>query len=154
MKFIFVFVFIFFSFNPQCSFAQESLAGVYSNKKLEDAGGVGTLLIHPVASASYFFSLKLNRGAPSYNSGHMFGKLLVKDSVAVYENDEFRVRGKGCKWTITFDDDVATIQTVDFENKCGFGNGVYADGQYLIESKEVPESYVDSLGNTVEFPSR
>lgn len=153
MKSIFIIVVSIFAIQISVAYSQESLAGTYINTKAKEAGGVGKLLLYPIGSDAYLFSLKLNRGAPSYNSGHLFGELIIKDSKSVYENNRYEIKGNGCKWSIVFKEGVATIDTIDFSNKCGMGNGVYADGQYTIESKDIPEFYINSLGNKVKFSS-
>lgn len=139
------------SLQVSSAFSDDSLSGTYINEKLEKSGGAGKLLLHPVSSDVYLFSLNLNLGAPSYNSGQLFGELTVNGSTSVYENNEYKFRGKGCKWKITFEQGVAKIQTVNFSNKCGLGNSVYVDGSYTLKSAEVPDTYVDTLGNTVKF---
>ena len=93
----------------------------------------------------------MNKGAPSYNSGHLFGEFTVNTGKALYENSNYKFRGKICKWEIEFKDNSAIISTLDFNNKCGFGKGVYVDGVYDIRDKNIPESYIDSLGNTQKF---
>ncbi len=135
------------------AFSQDSLAGEYVNLKAEKSGRVGKLLLHPEGAGKYMFSLKLNRGKPSYNSGHLFGELEFKGLKSIYENNDYAYKGKGCKWAIEIKDSIATINTIDSLNKCGMGYGVIVDGQYTLKSSTIPKFYIDSLGNTVEFLS-
>ena len=48
-------------------------------------------------------------------------------------------------------DNVISVSSIDNNNQCGFGFGVYADGEYSLTSKDIPESYIDTLGNIVKF---
>lgn len=132
--------------------AESVSSGTYTNLLAEKGGKVGKLLLHPVENDRFMFSLKLNRGKPSYNSGHLFGELQFKGAVAIYESSEFKFKNERCVLAFEKNGDLMLIKTVDSNKQCGFGFGVYADGEYSLTSNVVPESYIDTLGNTVKFP--
>jgi len=151
MKQLMRIVFIATSFFSSVVSADKVLPGTYDNLKAEERGKVGRLLMHPKENNTFLFSLKLNRGKPSYNSGHIFGELIFVDNVANFQSADFKFKEKICKLEFKNVDNVISVSSIDNNNQCGFGFGVYADGEYSLTSKDIPESYIDTLGNTVKF---
>lgn len=151
MKQLIRIVFIATSFFSSVVYADKVLPGTYNNIKAEERGKVGRLLLYPKENNTFLFSLTLNRGKPSYNSGHMFGELIFVDNVALYQIADFKFEEKICKLEFKNIDKIISISSIDNNNQCGFGFGVYADGEYSLTSNEIPKSYIDTLGNTVKF---
>ena len=121
--------------------------GTYSDLQAKGIGRSGELLLFPVNNSTYLFSLKLSQR----NSGHAFGTISIKDNVGIYETNEFNYNNVGCKWEIAIDDENIIISTIDYQNSCGFGANVYADGRYTRQSSNIPESYFDIRGNPIKF---
>ncbi|MBN3560745.1 hypothetical protein [Aliamphritea spongicola] len=134
------------------AYSEPTKPGTYNNLEAEKSGKVGELRLHPVKDNYFLFSLKLNRGKPSYNSGNLYGELKFKNNIGVYESAEYKFKDKICTLKFENKGDLISIVTVNFNKQCGFGFGVYADGIYQLTSEKVPENYVDILGNTVNFP--
>jgi len=151
MKLLSTFIVSFLVIGPTFCFGEEFLSGEYKNLVAEDSGKVGHLLLHPISKDKYEFSLKLNRGKPSYNSGHLYGVITFKGSVASFISDEFEFKSKICELKFSHNNESIVISTENSNNRCGFGFGVYADGTYSKTSSEVPATYIDALGNDVAF---
>jgi hypothetical protein len=81
------------------------------------------------------FQLECWRGAPSYNSGYIAGRVtLVRDKGTFRSADESGT----CELTFVFSDNKVVIEHVDGALECGFGGAVYANGQYRRTSRQVP----------------
>lgn len=151
MRQLIIIAFIATSFFSSLVYADKIIPGTYLNLKAEERGKVGRLLLCPKENNIFFFSLKLNRGKPSYNSGHLLGELAFDGNVALYQSSEYKFKDKICKLEFKKVDKAISISTIENNNQCGFGFGVYAGGEYTITSKDIPENYIDTLGNTVKF---
>lgn len=127
--------------------SDDSHGGTYSDLQAKEIGRSGELLLFPVNNSTYLFSLKLRQR----NSGYAFGTISIKDDVGIYESNEFNYNNVGCKWKIAIDDDNIIISTIEYQNSCGFGANVYADGRYTRQSNDIPESYFDIRGNPIKF---
>ncbi len=79
------------------------------------------------------FSLELNRGAPSYNSGEMSGELIVKNDLAIYQPSEL----PRCTMTFAFTGRTVKVQQSGSDSDCGFGYGVMAD--HILTLKKSPK---------------
>ncbi len=151
MRTIFLILLTSILFFSKAAYSESVTAGTYNNLMAEEKGKVGKLLHHPIGNNNFLFSLKLNRGKPSYKSGHLYGALQFKDKVAVFESSEFKFKNKICALEFKKEGNVLSIKTVSGNKRCGFGFGVYADSEYTRSSNAVPESYIDALGNVVKF---
>ncbi|WP_396588454.1 hypothetical protein [Bermanella sp. R86510] len=127
---------------------KNSHAGTYK------LGGLGlgvykVFLLSPLPEENYYsFVIEIMHGAPGYNSGAMTGKVKINDNHAIFESKE---HGRGdyfCKWDISFDDKGLTINTIEYNFNCGFGNGVIADDFYKKTSSLIPESYNSNIEET------
>ncbi len=142
-------VFSFFVFSS-CLNAYE-FAGTYVDERGKALDAYRELLLHPKSGKDYQFSLSVNRGAPSYNSGQLVGELTFEGNRAVFQNNDYAWEDKGCKWEITMSNDVAKITSIDASTYCGLGANVYVDGIYKLISRKIPTHYVNGLGERIPF---
>ena len=80
-----------------------------------------------------------SRGKPSYNMGSMEGNAVLKDKFAVYEDDD------NCKFKLTFSENGLKAEALNEEEyDCGFGFGVYFEGDYIKTNSDKPafENYM------------
>jgi len=80
------------------------------------------------------FQLEIARGAPSYNSGWIEGKFLLKGSSGVFQSSEY---GK-CAIKFEFKKSKVYLEEKN-HHECGFGYNVYADGDLTIKSRKKPK---------------
>ena len=77
------------------------------------------------------FTLSCCRGAPSYNSGEMSGRMIVESDMGVYTySDETGLREGPCHLVFHFSQDTVEVRQLGMSFDCGFGYGVYANGLY------------------------
>ncbi|MFI2744257.1 hypothetical protein ACG2LH_16095, partial [Zhouia sp. PK063] len=99
------------------------------NKSGAIQGYFGTIQVKKIAPEKIAVTFDVNKGAPSYNSGSFVDTLTYKNNTAVYGDCEFDA---SCKITFNFDTKGVKVKesTDDFNNGCGFGHAVIADGYY------------------------
>jgi hypothetical protein len=113
------------SFGQQKILSTSRLAGTFSFSLGNDKAS-GTVLVYPETDNTILFYVDLNRGAPSYNMGSLFGRLKIEDNTL-------------------------TIATIEKSYDCGFGHGVTVDGTYKRKSTRVPESFETAEGIKYSF---
>jgi hypothetical protein len=102
--------------------------------------GTGEILIYPESDSTILFFLSVNRGAPSYNMGTLYGRIKVKGDIgACYI--KFEGSGSGCRLHFQFSKNCLKLKIVENEYDCGFGHAVFADGDYRRKSKKIPEYF-------------
>jgi hypothetical protein len=124
-------------------------AGVYEYGKDVEKEPVGQLTLHKQTADTYLFYLDVNRGAPSYNSGAIYGSLTVKDGEATY-NNQLDYGDKPCMLDFVFAG-MAIKVTSGADIDCGFGNGVYADGDFTKTKTTAPDFFVNGEGTKIYF---
>jgi hypothetical protein len=82
------------------------------------------------------------RGPPSYNSGGLIQKSLLSNNIAVYSASEEYFdymedyTSAPCHIIFQINGDTIEVTQLGLDFDCGFGHGVYADGEYkLIDPK-------------------
>jgi hypothetical protein len=125
-------------------------AGIFTYGSDQEKGGIGTIIIYPETDTTVLFYIDLNRGAPSYNMGSLYGRVILKNDAGSFYT-ELDQADKGCKWTFNFVKDSLTIETITGYYDCGFGNAVYADGVYKKQSYKLLEYFEDMEGEKVYF---
>lgn len=115
-----------------------------------EKGRMGTILIYPETDTTVLFYINLNRGAPSYNMGSLYGRVILENGAGTFYT-KFDKADNGCKWTFDFVKDSLTIKTIAGYYDCGFGNAVYADGVYTKQSYRLLEYFEDMEGEKVYF---
>ncbi len=124
--------------------------GVYSweSKETKDRGGV--VYVYPESNTTILFFMGLNRGAPSYNMGELYGKMNVTNGTGVFFNSAYP--GSDCKFRFTFSVNKLLVKTVVDKYDCLFGAGVSADGEFTRTSTKIPE-YFEGYSGKVYFKS-
>jgi hypothetical protein len=124
-------------------------AGLYAfgNSPENEAGSI---IIYPETDSTVVFYIELNRGAPSYSSGSAYGRIKLKNGKGLFyakpEDAE-----NGCKWLLVFSGNRLKIETRENEFDCGFGHGVYADGEYVRKSKAIIPYFETMEGEKMFF---
>lgn len=126
--------------------------GVYSYGDDIEKGRIGTVTVYTENKDSALFYVDVNRGAPSYNMGLMLGKVKLENGYGIYEHQDEYSDG-GCKFSLKFKPNELTITTLENQDECGFGHGVYIDGTYTRTSDVQPEFYTNGEGDKVDFKS-
>ncbi len=104
-------------------------AGTYSFGANIDKERIGTIFIYPETDTTVLFYIDLNRGAPSYNMGSLYGRVRITDGDGTFHS-KLDFGDKGCKWTFRFSRNNLIIETVAGQDECGFGAHVFADGEF------------------------
>ena len=158
MKSLITLIFLVFcsaSFSQTKIIAKNSLAtskykGFYSFGTSVEKGKVGTIQVYSETDSTILFCIDLNRGAPSYNMGFLYGRLkIIKDSGMFYFKDTNLENG--CKWSFKFSKYILKIKTLENMDDCGFGGGVFADGIYKRISSKTQNYFQDGEGRKFYF---
>jgi hypothetical protein len=124
--------------------------GVYSYGNDIEKGRVGTIIIYAETDSTILFYFDLNRGAPSYNMGTLYGRVKINNDKGVF-NIVLPYQSGGCKMTFKFTNDLLTIDEIDGFNECGFGHAVFADGEYQKQKGKFQDYFTDSEGTKYFF---
>ena len=126
-------------------------AGTYVYGTHPEGGPKGTLKIYPTSPTTLIFHLNLNRGAPSYNSGELVGEI----KIASNREGDFTIKKDSdlinCSLHFWFQNDTVFIRTNDKADHCGYGFGVYSNGDYKRISYKTPEYFEDRTGEKTYF---
>jgi hypothetical protein len=98
-------------------------------------GPQGNLTLLKIDENVYRFWLDVNKGWPSYNMGEADGTITIKGDSAVSDNTYESAENK-CLLHFYFKKDKVVIATDANGFDCGFGHGVYADGDYKRKKKQ------------------
>jgi hypothetical protein len=82
------------------------------------------------------FELSCNRGAPSYNLGYAYGRFALANHIGVY-HVSYWSEGE-CNIVFTFETESVHVEQIGLDFDCGFGHGVYADGDYSLVDDRPP----------------
>jgi hypothetical protein len=111
---------------------------------------IGYLQIYPESDSTVLFYIDLNRGAPSYNMGSLYGRVKI-----VYDSGTFVTKfdtlGKGCELLFHFFRSKIEINMINNRDDCYFGYGVYADGNFRKESNTITEYFENAEGKKIDF---
>lgn len=80
------------------------------------------------------FQLELARGGPSYNTGFIEGEFELRGNKGTFRSPEY----SGCEIGFVFEEKRAVLSDDSGNFTCGFGNAVSADGEYPLQSREIP----------------
>ena len=125
-------------------------AGTYGYGKDVEKGRIGTIFIYPETDSTILFYIDLNRGAPSYNMGSLYGRVKIINSSGTFYT-KFDYSDNGCKWTFLFLRSNLTIKTIDEQDNCGFGGAVFADGIFKRISNKMLDYFEDMEGKKIYF---
>lgn len=111
-----------------------------SENPTEHIGPGGKLLLYPETDSTMLFYVEVNRGAPTNNTGTMFGKLALTNNKSVHI-----INGPtglpACKLSFQIEKKFVDIRTLENLGDCGFQVGVTADNRFFRYSGEIPEYY-------------
>ncbi|RZK38988.1 MAG: hypothetical protein EOO90_20360 [Pedobacter sp.] len=123
--------------------------GTYSFGTNIEKEAVGTIKIYPLTSDTALFFLDVNRGAPSYNMGQLYGKMSIKDNIGSYP-PAIADQSTECVLQFTFEEGAVKVTTMGVGD-CGFGANVKADQTYKLSDATIPKFYISGEGDTVLF---
>lgn len=123
-------------------------AGNYSYGK-DIEGPTGSICIYPETDTTVLFYIDINRGAPGYNMGSIYGQMKIVNSIGIFYT-KFDYLDYGCKLTFHFSKNNLIVKGIEQEG-CGFGNAVYADGNYKKTSNKVLSYFQDKEGEKIYF---
>lgn len=130
--------------------ATSKYAGTYSFGANIEKGRVGSIIIYPETDNTILFYIDINRGAPSYNMGSLYGRVAIKNGVGTFYT-KFDYADMGCKWGLKFSKNTLTIATIDNQYECGFGGNVFADGDYILKSNKAVDHFETMEGQKFFF---
>jgi hypothetical protein len=125
-------------------------AGTYSFGKDIEKGRIGYISVFPETDSTIRFYVEANRGAPSYGMGSLYGRVKMINGQGTFYN-KLDSTDKGYKFTFSFSKRMLTLRTIDGYEDCGFGFGVYVDGDYKQYSNKIPVRFVDLEGHNIPF---
>ncbi|MDC6350093.1 hypothetical protein PP178_00895 [Zeaxanthinibacter sp. PT1] len=106
----------------------------------------GELLLYKDSDSTALVYMSLQRGAPSYNSGGLFERILW-DS----EGGWLEIRDDYMDCRLQFRLKGNTIDVSVANHECGFGYGVSAEGTFVRVSSERPEYFENREGSRIYF---
>ena len=125
--------------------------GTYKLGTTTRNGRTGIIYIYPKSHDILLFYLELNRGAPSYNSGAIIGKMNMysrgKAEFTMIEDDGTI----NCSMTFSFTNDSLYIHTNNQGYDCGYGYGVYSDGNFKRIDQKKPPFFINREGRKIWF---
>lgn len=125
-------------------------AGKYAYGKNIEKERIGVLTVYAESDTTLLFYIDLNRGAPSYNMGSLYGRIIVRDDSGVFYKAGHD-SAKGCKLLFKFSKNKCKIITFEDQDYCDFGFGVFADGEFKKEKTSPPDNFVDQTGRKIYF---
>lgn len=148
MKSVVLALLVIQTIGPNQILKTQKFGGSYAYGKDLEKGRIGNLSIYPETDSTVLFYLDLNRGAPSYNMGNLYGRIKILNSSGI-----FYLTGNGadCKFNLSFSKDFANIKTLEEKSNCFFGYAVYADGNFKRRSKQIPQYFQSPTGDTTYF---
>ena len=127
-----------------------NIGGTYSFGDGAEKGQTGSVMIYPLSDNSALFYLDVCLGAPSYNSGTLFGEITITENIGFYDSNidnEFL----NCLLKFEFSSNQLKITTDTESDDCGFGHGIDADHIYKLKDASIPEYYENMEGNRIMF---
>jgi hypothetical protein len=125
-------------------------AGIYQYGKNIEKDAIGAVTIYPETDTTVLFYMYVNRGAPSYNMGEIYGRMSIKSFQGLYHSQSSNLE-VSCKFTCDFKGDRIEIVVQENQDDCGFGYGVYLDGNYKRKSHRIPKYFVDMTESKIYF---
>jgi len=132
------------------AFKTSKYAGTYILGNVRSNNGGASIEVYPESDSTVLFYVHIQRGAPSHNSGRLYGRMRILDGSGLF-NTKFDFLENSCRWKITTTSKAFILTTVNNQYDCAFGNGVVADGEYKKISSKKPECFVQGDGQKVYF---
>jgi len=144
-KFILFFLICLGSFNALCQ--QHIFQGAYKGDK-SSGNAYQFLYIHYEKQGDIFFYIEVCRGAPSYNSGSLYGRLTLNRQSG---DLQYLPSDTTHDCTLEFIKSGNKITVTTVKGDCPFGYGVLADGNYSLFNKSNPLFFEDMTGKKIYF---
>ena len=78
---------------------------------------IGSIIIYPETDSTVLFYVALNRGAPSYNMGSLYGRIVIKNGIGEFCKKTSSLT-TGCQLSFVFESKVLKIRTIDHKDDC------------------------------------
>ncbi len=124
--------------------------GTYSYGKDIEKERIGNIFIYPETDSTILFYIDLNRGAPSYNMGSHYGRVVIKNGMGIFYTKNQYENG-ACQWSFEFSNKSLTIKTIKNNFDCAMGHGVYADGVFDLFSHKLVEYFENQEGRKTYY---
>ncbi len=125
-------------------------AGTYSYGTNIEKERTGNISVFPETDTTILFYVDVNRGAPSYNMGELYGRVKIIDGRGTFYI-KLDSSDQGCKWDFIFSKSLVTLRTFDDYYDCEFGNAVYVDGDFKQTSSAIPVKFENLEGRSISF---
>jgi len=133
------------------AFGTSQYTGQYDLGGDIEKGRIGSVTVYSETDNTILFFLNVNRGAPSYNMGQLYGRISIENNKGSF-NEKILDYYNGCKLRFEFKEEILTIEYINEQDRdCGFGFAVWASGDYRRQNKLQPEFFQDQMGDTVYF---
>lgn len=103
--------------------------------------------VAPAGDGKYLIYVEASRGAPSHHSGSAYGQVYIdhEGKASAFEPDN-----KECVISFDFYEERLYVRS-ELGSQCGFGQGVFPDGELVKTSSEIPKSFIDRSGEEIWF---
>jgi len=125
--------------------------GIYSYGTYPGTGQTGIIYVYPNSDSTLLFYLDLSRGAPSYNSGSLVGQMNIYSPGEANYTMSPKEYDLNCSLNFQFKNDTLYIRTNDNADDCGYGYGVYSEGNFILIDSITPEFYIDGVSEKTYF---
>jgi hypothetical protein len=131
------------------NYKTSNLCGVYAYGTKPDEG-MGTVSVYSETDSTILVYIEIIGGAPAFNTGTMYERIIVNEGKGLFDK-KLEYESDACKFELTFNKSLLTINTLDGLTSCGFGNSILVDGEFIKKSNICPEAFEDMSGEIVFF---
>ena len=125
-------------------------AGTYTFGDKDPETRNGIVYMYPETDNTLLFYLFVIRGAPSYNSGSIYGRITIHDGKAAFKK-RFEYEEADCVLRFEFNENTLTVTEDENDCGCGFGHGVYVHDTFQRITPEIPQYYTTIEDEKVYF---
>ena len=125
-------------------------AGTYTFGDKDSETRSGIVYVYPKTDKTLLFYLFVIKGAPSYNSGSIYGRITIHNEKAIFQK-RFGYEEADCVLRFEFKENTLTITEDENYCGCGFGHGVYVRDIFQKTSSEIPQYYTTMENEKVYF---
>ena len=130
--------------------ATRQYAGTYTFGGKDSETHSGIVYIYPETDSALLFYLFVIKGAPSYNSGSIVGRMTLHNGKATFQK-RFEYEETNCVLRFEFNENMLTVTEDENDCGCGFGHGVYVDDTFQRITSEIPQYYTTVEDEKVYF---
>jgi hypothetical protein len=111
----------------------------------------GTVYIYPENDSTALFYVYVCKGAPSYNSGSIDGRITIRNNKAVFQK-RLAYEKMDCVLYFEFGENGLTIDEDEEDCGCGFGNAVFIIKKtFQCKSAQIPQYYTNISNEKIYF---